>query len=145
MVALDTRSGALLWRTWVMRPGIDGAGGSVWSSAGIDRRRKLAYIGTGQAYIEPVSPLNDALLALRLRDGAVAWKRVFTSDDVWTVFGPPEGKDYDIGAAPNLFSHSTAGRWSASATSPVAMRRSTETPGGPCGGGACARGATWVG
>lgn len=103
VVALDTRSGALLWRTWVMRPGIDGAGGSVWSSAGIDRRRKLAYIGTGQAYIEPVSPLNDALLALRLRDGAVAWKRVFTSDDVWTVFGPPEGKDYDIGAAPNLF------------------------------------------
>jgi polyvinyl alcohol dehydrogenase (cytochrome) len=103
VVALDTRDGRLLWRRWIMRPGIDGTGGSVWSTAAVDRRRGVAYIGTGQAYTEPVSPLNDALLALRLRDGAVVWKRVFTADDVWTLFGPPKGKDYDIGAAPNLF------------------------------------------
>jgi hypothetical protein len=32
----------------------------------------------------------------------VVWKRQFTADDVWTVFEPPGGKDYDIGAAPNL-------------------------------------------
>jgi polyvinyl alcohol dehydrogenase (cytochrome) len=93
VVALDTRDGRVLWRRWIMRPGIDGTGGSVWSTAAVDRRRRVAYIGTGQAYTKPVGPLNDALLALRLRDGAVLWKRVFTADDVWTLFG----------AAPNLF------------------------------------------
>lgn len=42
VVALDARTGRLRWRTWVMRPGRDGPGGSVWSSAAIDRRRGLA-------------------------------------------------------------------------------------------------------
>ena len=103
IVALDTRNGRILWRTFVMRPDVDGTGGSVWSSAAIDPSRGVAYIGTGQAYAPPAGPLNDALLALRIRDGSVVWKRQFTADDVWTVFEPPGGKDYDIGAAPNLF------------------------------------------
>jgi polyvinyl alcohol dehydrogenase (cytochrome) len=84
-----------------MRPSADGPGGSVWSSAAIDGRRRLAYIGTGQAYAKPSSPRNDALLALRLRDGRIAWKRQFTRDDVYTFFGGC--CDYDIGASPNLF------------------------------------------
>lgn len=103
IVALDTRHGRTLWRTFVMRPDVDGTGGSVWSSAAIDRSRGVAYIGTGQAYAPPAGPLNDALLALRIRDGSLVWKRQFIADDVWTVFEPPGGKDYDIGAAPNLF------------------------------------------
>jgi len=103
VVALDTRSGRMLWRRRVMRPGVDGAGGSVWSTAAVDRARGLAFIGTGQAYSEPAGALTDALLALRMRDGRIAWKRQFTRDDVWTPFDAPRGKDYDIGAAPNLF------------------------------------------
>jgi polyvinyl alcohol dehydrogenase (cytochrome) len=102
VVALDARTGRLRWRTWVMRPGRDGPGGSVWSSAAIDRRRGLAYIGTGQAYQGPAGPRNDALLALRVRDGHIVWKRQFTRDDVYTFFGGC--CDYDIGASPNLFS-----------------------------------------
>jgi outer membrane protein assembly factor BamB len=70
IVALDTRTGRILWRTFVMCPDVDGTGGSVWSSAAIDRSRGVAYIGTGQAYAPPAGPLNDALLALRIRDGS---------------------------------------------------------------------------
>jgi polyvinyl alcohol dehydrogenase (cytochrome) len=103
VVGVDVRTGRIRWRTWVMRPGVDGPGGSVWSSAAVDRGRGLAYIGTGQAYAPPTGPRNDALLALRLRDGRIAWLRQFTRGDVWTRFGPPGGHDYDIGAAPNLF------------------------------------------
>lgn len=59
-------------------------------------------IGTGQADQGPAGPRNDALLALRVRDGHIVWKRQFTRDDVYTFFGGC--CDYDIGASPNLFS-----------------------------------------
>lgn len=101
VVGLNKRNGRLRWRTWVMRPGVDGPGGAVWSSAAIDRRLGLAYIGTGQAYAEPDVPRNDTLLALRLSSGHIAWKRQFTRNDVYTFFNGC--CDYDIGASPNLF------------------------------------------
>ena len=103
VAALDTRTGKILWQTYTMPADLDGRGGSVWGTAAIDIKRSIAYIGTGQAYSRPVGPLTDALLALRLRDGSLAWHRQFTRDDVWNTFGELDGKDYDIGASPNLF------------------------------------------
>jgi outer membrane protein assembly factor BamB len=103
VAALDTRTGRILWQTYVMPADLDGRGGSVWGTAAIDERRGIAYIGTGQGSSRPVGPLTDALLALRLRDGSLAWQRQFTRDDVWNAFGELAGKDYDLGASPNLF------------------------------------------
>jgi polyvinyl alcohol dehydrogenase (cytochrome) len=103
VAALDTRTGRILWQTYTMPAERDGRGGSVWGTAAIDRRRGLAYVGTGQAYSRPAGPLTDALLALRLSDGSLAWHRQFTRDDVWNAFGELDGKDYDVGASPNLF------------------------------------------
>ena len=103
VVALDARSGRIRWRTWVQRPGIDGPGGSVWSSAAADPARGLLYIGTGQAYEQPAGPRTDSLLALRIRDGKVRWVRQFTSGDAFNFFDQVRGRDYDIGASPNLF------------------------------------------
>jgi polyvinyl alcohol dehydrogenase (cytochrome) len=104
VAALDTRTGRILWQTYTMPSDLGGRGGSVWGTAAIDERRGIAYVGTGQAYAPPVGPLTDALLALRLRDGSLAWHRQFTRDDVWNVLGGGlGGKDYDIGASPNLF------------------------------------------
>ena len=103
VVALDARSGRIRWRTWVQRPGVDGPGGSVWSSAAVDPALGLLYIGTGQAYEAPAGPSTDSLLALRLRDGRVRWRRQFTSGDVFNFFDQSKGRDYDIGASPNLF------------------------------------------
>jgi polyvinyl alcohol dehydrogenase (cytochrome) len=103
VAALDTRTGRILWQTYTMPADAAGRGGSVWGTAAIDQRRGIAYVGTGQAYTGPAGPLTDALLALRLRDGSLAWHRQFTRDDVWNAFGDHAGKDYDIGASPNLF------------------------------------------
>lgn len=104
VVALDTRTGKQLWRTYTMPAGLPGRGGSVWGTAAIDRRRGIAYVGTGQGYSRPTGELTDALLALRLRDGALIWHRQFTRNDVWNVYGGEVlGKDHDLGASPNLF------------------------------------------
>jgi polyvinyl alcohol dehydrogenase (cytochrome) len=103
VLALDTDSGRILWRAWTQRPGVDGPGGSVWSSAAVDPVRGLVYIGAGQAYEPPAGPRTDALLALSLRDGHVRWVRQFTSGDVFNFFDEVGGRDYDIGASPNLF------------------------------------------
>jgi polyvinyl alcohol dehydrogenase (cytochrome) len=53
IVALDAHSGRIRWRAWAARPGVDGPGGSVWSSAAVDPELGLLYIGTGQAYEAP--------------------------------------------------------------------------------------------
>jgi polyvinyl alcohol dehydrogenase (cytochrome) len=103
VVGLDASTGEEQWRLPVSA-GTDGAGSSVWSSAAIDRKRHLAFIGTGQAYEPPAGHLSDSLLAIDYETGALAWSRQFTADDVWTFFSPPpRGPDADIGATPVLF------------------------------------------
>jgi polyvinyl alcohol dehydrogenase (cytochrome) len=103
VVGLDATTGRIRWRTYVERPDADGPGGSVWSTAAADRKLGLVYIGTGQAYEKPASPRSDALLALRSSDGHLVWKRQFTSDDLFNFGDQVSGRDYDIGASPNLF------------------------------------------
>ena len=106
IVALAQEDGAVRWRVYVTEDDETSGGGvSVWSSPAIDTERKLAFIGTGQTYEEPASPMADALVAIDYEQGTVAWFRQFTEDDIYTAFMPlPQGPDADIGAAPNLFS-----------------------------------------
>ena len=100
VVGLDALTGALRWRTYLTPEWTYGI--SVWSSAAIDPARGLAFIGTGQSYTEPASKLADALIALRLDDGAIAWSQQFTPDDAWSL-GGTQKFDQDVGASPNLF------------------------------------------
>lgn len=99
VVALDARSGAILWKTYDM-PDNKGAinqysGGAVWQPPAIDPARGLLYIGTGNNYTVPASveacqaqaeaagnttidctapdDYFDAALALDLQTGAVRW------------------------------------------------------------------------
>ena len=56
-----------------------GSGVSIWSSAAIDKGRKLAFIGTGQEYSRGVStPNSDALVAIRYETGELVWSQQFT-------------------------------------------------------------------
>jgi len=105
IVALAQEDGAERWRVYVTQDDeTSGAGVSVWSSAAIDTERKLAFIGTGQTYEEPASPMADAVVAIDYELGTVKWFRQFTEDDIYTALMPiPQGPDADIGAAPNLF------------------------------------------
>lgn len=131
VVAFDRFTGEELWRFWTTSdqslpdPEFGGGVGS-WSSPGIDRSRRLAFIGTGQAYECPpglggsdpatcppepdtfeegslTSPFADSLLALNYLTGDLAWHTQFTKDDVWGL-NNPTGPDLDVSTHPNIFS-----------------------------------------
>jgi len=105
VVALAQDDGTELWRVYTTQDDeTSGAGVSVWSSPAIDTERGLTFIGTGQTYEEPASPMSDALLAIEYETGTLRWVRQFTENDVYRILMPvPQGPDADIGAAPNLF------------------------------------------
>jgi polyvinyl alcohol dehydrogenase (cytochrome) len=100
---LDATTGKELWR-FETTPEPNGAGVSVWSSAALDVKRKVAYIGTGNNYYEPVSDYSDSLLAIDYMTGTLKWHEQFTMNDAWTVGTVLSGGvDGDVGATPNLF------------------------------------------
>jgi polyvinyl alcohol dehydrogenase (cytochrome) len=100
IVALDARTGARRWRTYAVPPKHDG--GAVWSTPAIDRSTGRLYVGTGNAYHEPVAATTDSVLALDARTGAILGHYQALAGD---TFGPdnPAGPDADFGASPNLF------------------------------------------
>ncbi len=109
VVGIDSATGTEKWRFDVTEHEgtIYGVGVSVWSSPAVDESRSTIYIGTGQSYAEPASPLSDALLAIDADSGELVWSRQFTPNDFYTfevlVAAGMQGEDYDVGAAPTLF------------------------------------------
>jgi polyvinyl alcohol dehydrogenase (cytochrome) len=115
VVAVDREAGRLAWQLYTTSDQRSaaprfGAGAGVWSSPAIDFWNNRLFIGTGQFY-EPGSvstgcsqerDLSDSLLSVSLCDGSLVGSRQFTAGD---VFGNqhPDGKDFDVGAPPNLF------------------------------------------
>ncbi|HET7036378.1 MAG TPA: PQQ-binding-like beta-propeller repeat protein [Thermomicrobiaceae bacterium] len=132
MLALDARTGAKLWQTY-LAPDNGGVGGSysgvpVWSSTPVvDPLRNSLYVTTGNNYSVPQSCIDDpsacakdnyfdAIVALDLRTGAVKWSTGAEKLDAWN-FACVEGKllkvktkncpaadspDWDFGAGANL-------------------------------------------
>ena len=87
------------------------AGAAIWSAPTIDVQRKLLYVATGNAYSDPPTKYNDAIIAYDLATGSMKWSQQMTAGDRWN-FGcqgtrietcPPEpGGDFDFGASPIL-------------------------------------------
>lgn len=129
-VALDVRTGEMLWKTYLVPsnnndsdtnlPGFY-SGNGVWgSSPVVDAQRGLLYVGTANNFSAPFGdclepgqtdcnesgPDNhfDAIVALRITDGAIMWSRRTLSADVFSAQCLDCGPDLDFGAAPNLFS-----------------------------------------
>jgi polyvinyl alcohol dehydrogenase (cytochrome) len=124
LVALDATSGKQIWKAWAIpdepkptRRNSAGtqlmgpAGAAIWSSPTIDVRRKLIYVGTGNAYAEPHTRYSDAVIAFDLETGAMRWSQQMTPKDGWNFacMNPnkascPEeaGEDLDFGASPVL-------------------------------------------
>ena len=119
VTALDAASGDEIW-TWHATPDAqlqktddDGrehygpSGAPVWSTPAIDARRGLIYFGTGQNYSPPATGTSDAIIALAMDSGELAWKFQAIAGDVWNAAclrdGPncPEnaGEDFDFGAS----------------------------------------------
>jgi polyvinyl alcohol dehydrogenase (cytochrome) len=140
MVALNLKTGAVIWKTYMIPTAF--TGGAVWgSSPAIDTKRNQLYIGTGNNYSVPQAvsdcvtaangdatataaclPANDyfdSVLALDLTTGAVKWATRAIPFDAWNgncLFGSPSlcpqpsGPDYDFGQAPALFTAKIGGK-----------------------------------
>jgi polyvinyl alcohol dehydrogenase (cytochrome) len=106
VVALDEKSGAMLWKTFDMpeNGGQTGgySGGAIWQPPAIDPKRGMLFIGTGNNYSAPAdveacqnaTPLAnctaaddffDTALALDLKTGQVKWSKKLQGFDSWTV------------------------------------------------------------
>jgi polyvinyl alcohol dehydrogenase (cytochrome) len=55
----------------------------VWSTPTVDASRGLLYVTTGGNYTEPPTPTSDAVLALTLADGRIAWINQITPGDIY--------------------------------------------------------------
>jgi polyvinyl alcohol dehydrogenase (cytochrome) len=106
VVALDARSGAILWKTYDMpdNGGQQGgySGGAVWQPPAIDAKRRTLFIGTGNNYTAPADveacqnanptancaapdDLFDAALALDLKSGRIKWAKRLQGSDTFTA------------------------------------------------------------
>jgi polyvinyl alcohol dehydrogenase (cytochrome) len=126
VVALDAITGAQRWKTYTVaqeptpvrknEQGVElfgPSGAGVWASPTVDRAGGMLYVGTGDSYSDPAADTSDAILALRLGDGALLWKQQMTQGDAYTVAcnGAVPGKgncpqaggpDLDFGSSPIL-------------------------------------------
>lgn len=122
--ALDAATGKLLWKTYMIRErasarpktrtganAVGPSGAAIWSAPALDPDRDTMYVGTGDNYSDPPTPLSDALVALRMSTGAILWSRQFTAKDAWNSSCPLEGKvncpdsegpDFDFASSPIL-------------------------------------------
>ena len=99
VVALDAATGELLWQTYMVPEGSDGAG--VFAVPAVDADRGLLYVGTQNAYSASPAPYGNAIsiVALDLATGAVDWAFNAPPNDGRTA--PTD--DVGFSASPNLF------------------------------------------
>jgi len=128
--AFDAVTGAVVWRTSLIpdpprRRGTSTAGvplwgpsgSAIWSAPTIDAGRRRLYVATGNAYSGPPVPSSNAVIALDLASGAIAWTRQVSPGDIYVSncrAGNPNcpevnGPDVDFGSPPML-TRTAAGR-----------------------------------
>ncbi len=122
--AVDAATGKAIWKTYTVQeePGprpttkrgnkaIGPSGAGVWSSPTVDAARGRIYVTTGDNYSDPPTPMSDAVLALEMSSGKVAWVKQITTGDAYnsTCSRPgklncpdSDGPDSDFGSPPIL-------------------------------------------
>ncbi|MGB6686514.1 MAG: PQQ-binding-like beta-propeller repeat protein [Terracidiphilus sp.] len=123
--ALDARTGKILWKTYMVPAGFNGA--AVWSSQPVvDHETGMLYVTTGNSYSVPNGycenpgqtnctrlPLDayiDSVVALRLTTGKIVWAHHTLTADTWTMANPNASPDFDFGADPNLYTTTIKGK-----------------------------------
>lgn len=122
IVALDARSGDVVWRAFTIaetpralgrRPdGVDSfgpAGGAIWSAPTIDVKRQAIYVGVGNTYAGlATARAANAVAAFALKDGRMLWARQVSAPDIFGCrpgeanCGDRPGPDFDFGSSPAL-------------------------------------------
>ncbi len=119
VIALNASTGEQLWQ-WhateeatLQGHNADGqeqygpSGAAVWTTPAIDAKRNRIYIGTGENLTHPATETSDAIIALDMDTGAMAWRFQGTVGDVWNAAclnggaNCPQdpGGDFDFGAS----------------------------------------------
>ena len=125
LTALRIRDGSVAWKRYMVpeparRTGKTAAGAEtlgpsgvgIWGSPAVDLKRRRLYVTTGNNYSLPATPLSDAIVAVDIDTGAIAWSHQALPNDVYNsacsltpkAASCPEGSgpDYDFGAPPIL-------------------------------------------
>jgi polyvinyl alcohol dehydrogenase (cytochrome) len=128
VVALDAATGKQIWKTYTIAsaaqpiPGTNfngPSGAGIWSSPTVDEKLGRLYVATGDNYSTPATGTSDAVIALDLKTGAIAWTRQATAGDIYNVGCDPgvngacpeaHGHDFDFGQPPILVELATGKR-----------------------------------
>lgn len=124
IAALDARTGKIIWKTYTIdQPAhpthknkigtqlLGPSGAGLWSTPTIDSARGVLYIGAGNNYSDPATPLSDAIVAINLKTGKIVWSRQITPNDTYNVScyrddpancPAKQGPDSDFGSSPIL-------------------------------------------
>ena len=123
VIALDASTGRILWKTYTVTgasqphttkkgaKSLGPSGVAVWSAPTIDAEKNLLYATTGDNYSDPPTKNSDAVLALSLETGKIAWSRQFHVSDAYNSScaypnspNCPDaaGPDFDFGSSPIL-------------------------------------------
>ncbi|GHI04290.1 hypothetical protein AQI88_25995 [Streptomyces cellostaticus] len=125
VLAIDARTGKILWKTYTIPKGYTGA--SVWGSQPVvDHKTGLVFVGTGNNYTSPpgvcLNPKQtdctppadddhfDSVLALDLKTGKLRWARHTLTADTWTMYEQNQAPDFDFGSAANLYTTEIDGK-----------------------------------
>ena len=121
--ALDAATGEIRWTTRMTPPAEKTyrsdvgtqmwgpSGAAVWTTPTVDAQRGRIYIGTGENTSTPATELSDAIVALDMETGEIAWSFQATAGDAFNMAcgfrkGPScpkeDGPDFDFGATPVL-------------------------------------------
>lgn len=121
--ALDAATGEIRWTTRMTPPAEKTyrsdvgtqmwgpSGAAVWTTPTVDAQRERIYIGTGENTSTPATDLSDAIVALDMETGEIAWSFQATAGDAFNMAcgfrkGPScpkeDGPDFDFGATPVL-------------------------------------------
>ncbi|MFK7888810.1 MAG: PQQ-binding-like beta-propeller repeat protein [Gammaproteobacteria bacterium] len=129
IATLNARSGELLRKTYTIAeapaevgknnvgvPILAPSGAPVWNTPALDTKLRRLYFGTGENYSSPAEGSSDAIIAMDLDSGDIAWVAQMTARDAWNVAcmafitnktncPEEEGPDLDFGAPPILVEH----------------------------------------
>ena len=120
--AVDAATGRVRWKRHLIdqapaaAPGRSGAGPSgaaVWSAPTVDAAKRRLYVTTSNSYSDPPAPTANAIVALDLDRGDIAWVHQATAGDAYTMAcntapagsancPAAGGPDLDFGASPML-------------------------------------------
>ena len=115
VVAYRISDGHELWKSWLVtdepkpigttQAGVKQwapSGAGTWSAPTLDVARGLLYVTTGNNYTGQ-TPMSDAVVAIELDGGKIAWSKQLTPGDEFNLYcnrgGGCPGKDSDIGAS----------------------------------------------